>query len=591
MLQQFAAQTVLFVVVCCFSALIFTRKQSDLIFAGGLLFLLLTGATSVKVAFSGFSSPALVTVASLYVVAAAIHHTGAIFGFLKNITANIHRTPYALHKLLMPVAALSAVLNNTPIVAALIPAIKNISKQRGIDASKWLLPISYAAILGGTITIIGTSTNLLVYGLLTSEQDANLGLFEIAKIGIPITLVGVLYLTLFSSRLIPDRKSPEISLADTRQYTLEMIVEDESPLNGKTVAEAGLRNLKGLFLVEVIRDDLTIAAVEPTFRLNAGDRLIFTGMVEAIAELMQIDGLKLAEKQVFKLRQSSARAQLVEAVVSSSNPLVGTSIKNGRFREKYDAAVIAIVRNGERIRAKAGEVVLRSGDALLLLTRGNFVNRYRYSKDFLLVGELGHFETETDNKANWCWLSILTLFVLSATQLTSVTVAALSAASIVVISGCISWSEAKDSLDLQVLLTIGFSLGMGASLMESGAANILAGAILGMFGNSPLTMLIASYLLTMVLTETLTNSAAAVIAYALVSGVVTALGYNPIPFAVAIMIAASSSFISPMGYQTNLMVYSQGGYHATDFLRLGLPLSVLVALVTLWLIPMFWPLV
>jgi di/tricarboxylate transporter len=585
------AYFVLSVVVVCFLLLLLTRREPELIFGGGLLFLLITQLTDVETALSGFSNPGLVTVACLYIVAAGIRESGALKPVLQQITRNVSTPEFGILKITAPVAALSSMLNNTPIVAALIPAITKWSKKKGWSNSYFLLPLSYAAILGGTCTLVGTSTNLLVYGFIQeSKFKDQLGFFDIALIGIPITVCGVCYLFFFSQKLLKPRQTPRNSLGKVREYSVEMIVKTDSPLVGKTLAEAELRNLHGLYLIEIIRGELVMAAVGPTVKLAANDRLVFTGLVDSIGELLDTPGLELAEKQVFKLTGDTGRARLVEAVIGQHNPLVGHSVKQGGFRKRYNAVIIAVVRNGRRLKVKTGDIILRPGDTLLMLARRSFVEQFVYSRDFLLVNGLDDLALVNTGKEKWAWLSLVTLVTLAVSGLMPIVVAALSAAALMIVSGCVSFGRAKQSLDLQVLLTIAMAFGLGNVLNDSGAAQLLADSILGIFGHHPVALLVAIYLITVLLTEMVTNNAAAVISYSLVSGIVGALGYNLIPYAIAIMIAASASFISPMGYQTNLMVFSAGGYRFSDYLRLGIPLSILVGCVALLLIPQFWDL-
>ncbi|WP_144393535.1 SLC13 family permease [Pleionea sediminis] len=582
---------VLSVVFACFLALLFTRKEPELIFGGGLLSLLLFQVIPVEQALSGFSNPGLITVACLYVVAAGMNESGALKPLIQKITSGVKTVEQGVIKTAAPVALLSSLLNNTPIVAALIPSISSWSKKKGWSNSSFLLPISYAAILGGTCTLVGTSTNLIIYGFIQeSEFKNNLGFFDIALIGVPITIVGILYLAIFSKRLLKERRSPRSSLGKTREYCVEMLVSADGPLVGKTLEQAELRNLHGLYLIEIIRGDLVMAAIGPSVSLVANDRLVFTGVVDSISELLEIEGLKLAEQQVFKLSGNTGRARLVEAVIGQHHPLIGKTVKQGQFRKRYNAAIIAVVRNGYRLKMKTGDIVLRPGDTLLMLARRSFVEQFLYSRDFLLVNGLEDLNLDNGEKRPWAWISLFALVSLGVSGLVPVVVAAMCSAAMMLVTGCISLNRAKQSLDLQVLLTIGLAFGLGKALTLSGGAKVIADNVLLVLGNHPIGLLIAVYLMTVVLTEMVTNNAAAVISFSLVSGVVEAMGYNLIPYAIAIMVAASASFISPMGYQTNLMVYSAGGYRMSDYLRLGLPLSILVAVCTLILIPAFWSL-
>ncbi|WMS87299.1 SLC13 family permease [Pleionea litopenaei] len=594
---------VLGTVAACFAALLFSRKPPDLIFAGGLLLLLLTQSVSVETALSGFANPGLITIACLYIVAAAIRETQALKPLMNWVSSGKPSDRVSLFKFTFPTSLLSSLLNNTPIVAALIPEVNRWSKKLGKQPSQFLLPISYAAILGGTCTLIGTSTNLLVFGFVQQSSFADqLGFFDISLIGVPVTLAGLLYILIASRWLLPKRASSESTLRNTREYCVEMIVEDTASIVGKSIEQAGLRHLHGLYLIEVVRGNLVLAAVGPNTILEAGDRLVFSGLVNSISELLDIDGLTLAEEQVFKLSSDETsdsesqaarrfgQARLVEAVIGNNNPFIGKTIKQVKFRKHYNAAVIAVVRNGSRVMQKTGDIMIRPGDTLLMLARRSFTEQHRYSRDFLLVNGLEELSLDSNSKAPWCWLAIGSMVGLASFNIVPVVIAAMVASAIVLLSRCVTFDRAKQSLDLQVLLTIGLAFGIGGALTDSGAANMLATSVLSVFGQNPLALLVAVYLITVLLTEMVTNNAAAVISFSLVAGIVESLGYNLIPYAVVIMVAASASFISPMGYQTNLMVYSAGGYRFSDYLRFGLPLSLVVGVLTLVLVPIFWTL-
>jgi di/tricarboxylate transporter len=590
-MEQLIPFVVLTVVIGCFAALLLTKKEPELIFGSGLIGLLVMGAVTPQGAFSGFSNPGFLTVASLYILAAGIKETGLIrplLGIMLRKSSNSH---FAQLQITGPVAMLSSFLNNTPIVAALLPGINKWCADHDVSRRLYLLPLSYAAILGGTCTLIGTSTNLLVYGFVQqTAPESDLSFFDIGVVGLPLTLLGILYLSLFSKRILGEQKMTLPSLDNTREYTVEMLLSGDSPLVGKTVEQAKLRQLKGVYLIEIIRGDLVLAVVSPKMILHADDRLVFSGVVDSISDLLAIQGLTVAEDQVFKIGGETGRASLVEAVIGTSHPLVNKTVKEGNFRKKYNAAIIAVLREGQRIRAKIGEIRLKPGDTLLMLARRSFVEQHSYSRDFMLVSGNQELFLDAESKRPWAWIITLGFVVAAASGILSVVEAAVIAAMSMVFSGCVTLDQAKRSIDLQVLLTIAAAFGIGAALNESGAANLLASGILFLSGESPFALLVATYLMTMLLTELITNNAAAVIAYSLVSGLVISLGYNIVPYAITIMIAASASFMSPLGYQTNLMVYSAGRYQFADYLKLGFPLSLLSALLTLFIIPLVWDL-
>ncbi|MEX0995390.1 MAG: SLC13 family permease, partial [Balneolaceae bacterium] len=386
----FEAWAVLGIIFFCFVLLVFTKISPDVIFLGGLTVIIVGQIAEPAEALSGFSNQGMLTVAALYIVAAGMKETGAIQFVVNRLLGRPSSQFQAQLRLVGPVMTMSAFLNNTPIVASFIPAIQDWAKKYRLPVSRLMIPLSYAAILGGTCTLIGTSTNLIVDGLLFATAGESMNIFEPAYVGIPIAIVGTIYLLFFGRKLLPDRKSGFRSFENTREYTIEMMV-DVGPsvtLSGKSIEEAGLRHLPGLFLVEIVRDGRIIPAVSPEERLMKNDRLIFTGKVESIVDLQKIAGLSPATDQVFKLDAPRRERVLAEAVVSQSNPLNGSTIRGGQFRNRYNAVILAVSRRGERINEKIGDIRLQTGDVLLLEAPTNFVETYRLSNDFYLVSTL-----------------------------------------------------------------------------------------------------------------------------------------------------------------------------------------------------------
>ncbi|MDZ7692650.1 MAG: SLC13 family permease [Balneolaceae bacterium] len=384
-----AGWCVIFAILLCLVLLISTRLSPDIIFLGGLTLLIVGKIITPEEALVGFSNQGMLTVAALYVVAAGLKETGAIQLIVNKIVGHSRSIRRAQIRIMWPVMVVSAFLNNTPVVASFIPALEDWSRKNRIPASKILIPLSYAAILGGTCTLIGTSTNLIVNGLLINESStSSIGIFEPGLIGLPCAIAGFLYLAFFAKKLLPIRGSGFDTFKDPREYTIEMIVDDGSQLDGKTIEEAGLRHLPGLFLVEIYRNEQIIAAVEPEEILQENDRLIFTGIVNSIVDLQQVKGISPATDQVFKLDAPRRERLLIEAVISQSHPLNGMTIKKGGFRNRYDAVVLAVSRNGERVREKVGDIELKTGDTLLLEAHPSFVERYRNSTDYFLVSRL-----------------------------------------------------------------------------------------------------------------------------------------------------------------------------------------------------------
>jgi len=617
------------VTLAVFVALQFRRNvPADLLFLGGLVAVALTGVITPTQALAGFANPAVLTIGALFVVAAGLRSTGVLDWLGRLLLGTAHTATDALRRLGVTVLGVSAFINNTPVVAMVVPVVIDWCRRRGVSPSRVLLPVSYAAIMGGTCTLIGTSTNIIVNGLLKEEQQREMArvanpnvdalydqvpgfveqlggmtLFEIGQVGLPCALAGVAYLLLVGHRLLPNRAELIEQLDEQRrEYLVEMLVQPECRLIGKTVEQAGLRHLRGLFLIEIDRDGEVITPVAPQDTIRAGDRLVFTGVVSTIVDLVQIPGFVPAGDMRYEIHPRRRMGRhLSEAVVSSSSPLVGRTVRAANFRRLYGAAVVAVHRNGAQLRRKVGDIVLRAGDTLLLQTATGFAESFRNSRDFYLVSTVEDSQPRRHERA-WVaialvgglvgWLSLGTWIQPDGwlAGLASPAIAAVAVAGLMVVARCLPVAEARGSIDLQVLLTIAAALGLGRALTESGAAGAIADALIGSVGPHPMVLLLVFYVLTVVFTELVSNAAVAAMLFPLAVAVASAGGYSPRPFALALALAASMSFITPIGYQTNLMVMGPGGYQPRDYMRVGLPLMVIVAAVALTLVPQIWPL-
>jgi di/tricarboxylate transporter len=493
--------------------------------------------------------------------------------------------------MMLPVTFMSAFLNNTPIVATFLPAVADWAKRQRISVSKLMMPLSYAAIFGGTCTLIGTSTNLVVDGLLKSQLHlSGFGFFELTWIGIPCAVVGILYVLIASHWLLPERRPAMAQLENPREYTVEMMVEPGSPLAGQTVQAAGLRQLPGLFLIEIERDGVVMPAVGPDVRLAGGDRLVFAGITDSIVDLQRIKGLTPATNQVFKLNAPRTARMLIEAVIAVYSPVCGKTIRDGRFRSRYNAVIIAVARNGQRLSGKIGDIELAPGDTLLLETEPEFLEQHANSRDFLLLRPIDGAAIPRHEKSWIAWTILLGLVITASANILPLLQAALLAAGLMLATRCCSLSAARRSIELEVLVAIAAAFGIGSALETSGAATAFARVLLTAAGDRPWLLLGTIYLITMILTEMVTNNAAAIIMFPLAYATTQPLGLHFMPFAVAITMAASASFATPIGYQTNLMVYGPGGYRFSDYLRFGVPLNLLMLAVSVSIIPHVWPL-
>jgi len=571
-------------------SLALTRVAPDLLLVAGLTALLACGVLSPAEALSGLSNPGLATVGVLYVVVSGLVETGAVHVVGERLLGRPRSEARAQLRLMLPVAGLSAFLNNTPVVAMLVPAVQDWARRHRLAVSKLMIPLSYAAIFGGTCTIIGTSTNLIIAGLVAQETSLPpIGFFEIAWVGVPSAVAGIGFVLLSSRWLLPDRRPAIADPVDPREYAVELLVEPDSPLVGRTIEQAGLRHLPGVYLAEIERDGSVIPAVAPTERLHGDDRLVFVGMVDSVVDLYRIRGLIPAPDQVFKLDSPRPERRLIEAVISENAPVVGRTIRDAEFRSKYEAVVIAVARGGTRVRGKIGDIELRGGDTLLLEARPSFVEQQRHSRDFLLVSAIEGATPPRHDRATTA-AAILVAMVAAATfGDVSMLLAALVAGGLMLLTRCTTAAVARRSVDWQVLTVIGASLGLGHALHQTGAAAAVAHGWIGLAGDSPWITLLAVYLITSFLTELITNNAAAVLLFPIAQAAASGLEVSFTPFLFTIMMAASASFATPIGYQTNLMVYGPGGYRFSDYLRIGLPLNALLAVITVLIAPWVWP--
>lgn len=565
-------------------------RAPDIALLCGLVVVMLAGVIDAGTAIRGFGNEGLLTVAALFIVAAGMQNTGTIRWLASLLLRSGSGIRSTLANLCIPTAFVSAFLNNTPIVAVLTPATIDFAKRQRYSPSKLLMPLCFATTLGGTLTLIGTSTNLVVAGLVESAINtaaANklnglhpIGFFEITRIGLPLAIIGVAYLIFAAPKILPQRIPVIEPLSDPRQYTARLEVAAGGPLDGRTIAEAKLRRLDGLFLVEIQRTGDSISAPGPDQRLLGNDTLVFAGAVEQIVALRSTPGLNPDGEK--KTSTNSRGRLMIEAVISNSFPGLKSSIREFGFRARYDAAVIAVARNGERVTGRIGDIVLQVGDTLLLEANESFLARNRSSRDFFLVSGLPSSDLRPQRAI--LALSILIAMIGAATYSGNMLAPSLAAAVAMVVCGCLRAADARASIDISILLVIGAGLGLSNAVEASGLGASLGQFILGLGAGSVLASLAAVYLVTVILTNLISNAAAAAIVFPLALATATQAHTDPMPFVLAVLFAASAAFATPIGYQTNLMIYGPGGYRFSDFVRFGLPLNIIAFIITISLL-------
>jgi di/tricarboxylate transporter len=583
------AWTTLALVLVVLGLLAFTSISTDLVLVGAVTVLMLTRVLPPDAALAGMANEGMLTVAALYVVVAGLEATGGTTWLAGRVLGRPRTVTGAMAKMMAPVTLSSAFLNNTPVVAMFMPVINDWARQQRLPISKLMMPLSYAAVLGGCCTLIGTSTNLVVNGLLIASSRPGMNMFDLAWVGVPCAVFGTLFLLAAQRWLLPDRR-PVIGRAeDFREYTVEMEVDPAGPLVGQTIEQAGLRHLPRMFVAELEREGQLMVAVAPDVMLRSGDRLTFVGVIDAVVDLQKIRGLRPATKQIAKLDEPRPQRCLVEAVVAPRCPLVGRTIRDGRFRTVYNAVVIAVARDGERIRRKIGDIVLQPGDTLLLEARPSFVERERNSRHFYLVSRV---ENSSPPRHDRAVAAVLILFgmVLAATfEWLPMIAAAMLAGGLMLLTRCCTGAAARRSVDWQVLIAIAASLALGRAIETTGLADAIAGTFISAAQGSPWLTLVAIYGVTLLLTELVTNNAAAVLVFPIAMEAAAHLEVSYQPYVLAVALAASLGFATPLGYQTHMMVYGPGGYRFSDFLRAGVPLDILCGAIAVLLLPVAFP--
>lgn len=542
--------------------------------------LLVAGVVDAEAALAGFSNPAPFTVAALFVLARAVETTGALQPLIRAALTPKAGLRRSLMRILVPTAAASAVFNNTPVVAMLVPQVSAWARRHGKSPAVFLMPISFAAILGGMVTLVGTSTNLIVSGLLEESGRPPLGMFEVTGIGGPAALVGLVLVVVLAPRILDPRQDPlEAFDASFREYAVEMEVKSGGDVDGASVEDAGLRHLQGVFLVRIRRGDEVIAPVAPETVLEGGDVLGFVGRADLVVDLQRVSGLRSAEHAHADGFRDAAH-RFFEVVISPVSPLIGGTLGDADFREQYAAAVLAIHRAGAGIREKLGTVPLKGGDTLLILSDRGFRQRWRDRRDFLLVADLDGTLPAGSRRGIFVLATAAAVVVLAALGIIPILEGALVAAALMIATRTLTLVEARSALNLDVLLVIAGAFGVAAAIENSGLADILAGFFLSAGATSgPIWALLLVVLGTVVLTELITNNAAAVLMFPVAVTVAEGIGGDVRVFAIAVALAASASFLTPIGYQTNTMVYGPGGYRFLDYSRLGAPVTVAVVIV------------
>ncbi|MDP4490574.1 MULTISPECIES: SLC13 family permease [Pseudoalteromonas] len=573
MMEQVILTGIMLALVVCLFA---TRINAAWLFTGAIATSYLTGLIDLESMLVNYANPSLITLVLLILVSIAIEKTTLVKKLAHSMAQG--SLAKAVIKLGLSTAFLSSFTNNTAVVASLITTVKE-SKTHA--PSKLLLPLSYTAILGGTLTLIGTSTNLIVNGFAVEAGMAPLGFFDFTLVGLAVLSVGLLTITIMLKYLPDNGKNND----EVVPFYLEGKVEPSSKLVGRTVEENGLRDLKDLFLAEIIRGERRICAVTPQQEILAGDVLLFVGDINSVPLLQRFDGLKIVHD-----KHEKDVEHLVEVVVSQSSRFLGKTIKEIRFREQFHAAIIAIRRGHDRLQGGIGQVELQAGDSLILAPSSDFYALPNLKREFVYISGLDLQTHLSRNKSNTVLASFATVVGLSIFGVVPLVKGLIVLLAALVVLGTIKVPEMKRRFPIELVAIVGSAIGLAKLMIETGLAAEISSSLLWLLGDfGPYGAFIAIFVMTVIFTELITNNAAAALSFPVAYALASGFGVNPLPFVMAVAFGASASFISPFGYQTNLMVYSAGNYRIRDYVTMGLPLSLIYSATVLTVIPFVFP--
>ena len=580
-------------IVAMLVLLLFEVIRADFLVFLFLVIFLMSGVISSSDALAGFSNEAVMTILLLFIVASSIQKHGVIENLIYKMLGKNKGERSALMKFTAPVGIASGFLNNTPIVVTLTPVIKNWAIKNGFSPSKFLIPLSYVTIMGGTLTLIGTSTNLIVHGLLISNGLEGFKFFQFSIVGIVILGVGLIYLSTIGYKLLPNTLGAMEQIdSETKEFLAEAYITSDFAQVNQSVFDVTAKTLKGIYIVDIFREEMRLPEVTPTTSLRPQDRIVFSATLDTIGAMKNVKGIKIRTGTDLTLDDlQSEKTVLIEAVVSHNSSLLHQTLKTANFKARYNAGVIAIHRNNKRINSKVGEIVLKAGDTLLLLAHNDFFQKNKFSEDFYVVTSVKPPEEFMQNrKEGWFVISLMALMIAFVTfGILSMFKAMLLLVIILFLFKLISMNDVTGAIQFDVILLIASSFGVGKAITNSGLADFLAMHLVDLvkpFG--VLGLLIVIYIITNIFTELITNSAAAVLMFPIALEMANLTGTEYLGFIITVTIAASSSFMTPIGYQTNLIVYGPGGYKFSDYVKVGAPLSFLIMSVSVSIIYAVW---
>ncbi len=575
-------------VLSMFTVLLLTKLRADLVFLGAIAILFVTGVLNAKEAFSGFSSTSVVIIGVLFVVVAGLTHTGVLQWIVKHLLGQPESYSKAVIRLMLPVAGLSSFLSNTTVVALFVGIVKMWSKKLGVSPSKLLIPLSYASGMGGVCTLIGTPPNLIISGLYAENTGVAMNVLTTTIPGLFCLFIGVLSIIAMRN-LLPDRKAPESAFESTSEYTVELLVPSDNPNIGMTINEAGLNNVRGGNLIEVVHYDEFVGPADGDEILMGGDRLIYSGQIDEILELKKTHGLVNADHYVFTLSEIDKNRQLRTAYVTFGSSLIGKAIGNTNFEKDYGLVLVAVARSGKRIEQSPREVVIQAGDTLLL----DCPPKLKIDTSSL-ASKLHFFDSDqVPNIGKKTLISttiMIAMVVLSALNIIPLLQCAFLAAMAMLIFKCCNVDQAMKSINWEILMVFAGSVVLGVAIQKTGIAERLAFGILDVCGDNPIVVMTAICFVGTFITEFISNTAAGAMFFPIMYQAAEKLGYEPFPFLVALMVSVSSSFATPIGSPTHMLVYGPGGYRFSDFMRIGLLMNLIILAANIFIVNIIYPL-
>lgn len=573
-------------VLTMFSLLLTTKLPAEVVFIGGMAALLISGTLSTEEALAGFSSLSVVVIGVLFVVVAGLVHTGVLQWITRHLLGTPKSYPQAIVRLMLPVALLSSVLSNSTVVALFINVVKMWSKKLNIAPSRLLIPLSYASGMGGVCTLIGTPPNLIISSFYMEDTGNTLSIFTTTLAGLFCLAIGIISL-IAMRKLLPVRKSPEDSFESISDYTVELMVPTTCPQVGLTVEESGLDDVKGGHLIEIVRfDKEIISPVDKDEFILGGDRLIYSGQIEEILNLRQSHQLVSATQHVFSVNEISKKRKLHTAYLTFSSRLIGKSMRETGLEQAHNMVLVAVARQGERIKESPRDIILQAGDTLLLEGEKLQPADFHDSLHFFDSGNIPQIDKKTMVSA----LIMLAMILLSAFKVIPLLQSCFLAAFAMLFTRCCTLKQAEQSINWNVLMVFAGSVCLGKAIENTGIAQQLAEGLLDVCGTNPLIVLGAICLLGTFITEFISNAAAAAMFYPIAYQSAVALDVNPLTFCVALMIAVSSSFATPIGSPTHMLVYGPGGYRFADFMKIGFLMNLIILAANLFIVNILFPL-